>query len=88
MISVINANPKVLEIVIKAYELANINARSSPVRGGTDGSTLSLDYGIPTPNIFTGAFNFHSRTEYVIFSQMVAGVHVVSNLIQLWKDEN
>lgn len=32
------------------------------MRGGTDGSYLSTK-GILTPNIFTGAFNFHSPTE-------------------------
>ena len=32
----------------------------TPLRGGTDGSALSLR-GIPTPNYFTGGLNFHSR---------------------------
>jgi hypothetical protein len=28
--------------------------------GGTDGAVLSAR-GIPTPNVFTGAYNFHTR---------------------------
>ncbi|WP_216379398.1 peptidase T [Arcanobacterium phocae] len=34
------------------------------MRGGTDGSYLSSQ-GIPTPNMFTGGFNFHSAHEFL-----------------------
>ena len=34
------------------------------IRGGTDGSRLSF-MGLPTPNIFAGEHNFHSRLEWV-----------------------
>ena len=35
-----------------------------PIRGGTDGSRLSF-MGLPTPNLFAGEHNFHSRLEWV-----------------------
>jgi tripeptide aminopeptidase len=34
------------------------------MRGGTDGAVLSAR-GIPMPNLFTGAYNFHSRYEFL-----------------------
>jgi tripeptide aminopeptidase len=34
------------------------------MRGGTDGAALSAK-GLPTPNFFTGAYNFHSRFEFL-----------------------
>ena len=36
-----------------------------PIRGGTDGSRLSF-MGLPTPNLFAGEHNFHSRLEWVV----------------------
>ena len=38
--------------------------RERAIRGGTDGSRLSF-MGLPTPNIFAGEQNFHSRLEWV-----------------------
>ena len=32
----------------------------TPIRGGTDGSILSA-MGLPTPNLFTGGHEYHSR---------------------------
>ncbi|USR79157.1 peptidase T [Arcanobacterium pinnipediorum] len=43
-------------------------ARPLVMRGGTDGSYLSTQ-GIPTPNIFTGGFNFHSVHEFLPVSE-------------------
>ncbi|WP_239519509.1 peptidase T [Arcanobacterium phocisimile] len=43
-------------------------ARPLIMRGGTDGSYLSTQ-GIPTPNIFTGGFNFHSVHEFLPVSE-------------------
>ena len=34
-----------------------------PIRGGTDGATLTYR-GIPCPNLCTGGYNFHGRYEY------------------------
>ena len=39
-------------------------AGRTPIRGGTDGSRLSF-MGLPTPNLFAGEHNFHSRLEWV-----------------------
>ena len=42
---------------------------SLPVRGGTDGSTLSF-MGLPCPNLGTGGHNCHGRFEYACIQEM------------------
>jgi len=53
-----------IELIYKAMENLNISPKTIPMRGGTDGSALSAR-GIPTPNFFTGAHNFHSNCEFL-----------------------
>ena len=52
-----------------------------PVRGGTDGSTLSA-MGLPCPNIFTGGHNFHGRFEYLPVESLLKCTEVVINLVE------
>ena len=40
-----------------------------PIRGGTDGATLSFR-GLPCPNLCTGGYNFHGRYEYICAEDM------------------
>jgi tripeptide aminopeptidase len=75
--------PKVLEILKQAAANLGIECRFRPIRGGTDGSRLT-ELGIPTPNIFTGGRNFHSRTEWAAVSDMIAACKLVIELIRLW----
>jgi tripeptide aminopeptidase len=57
-----------------------------PIRGGTDGSRLT-ELGIPTPNIFTGGRNYHSRLEWVSVPEMAAACMTLIELIRLWGEE-
>jgi len=43
--------------------------------------------GIPTPNVFTGGHNFHSRQEWAALPAMVRAVEVAVNLCRLWAGE-
>jgi tripeptide aminopeptidase len=52
------------ELLFDALERLGIEKRLIPMRGGTDGAALSAR-GLPTPNFFTGAYNFHSRFEFL-----------------------
>jgi tripeptide aminopeptidase len=79
----IEARPEVLEILKKAAGNAGVEFRLKPIRGGTDGSRLT-ELGIPTPNIFTGGRNYHSRVEWVSVPEMAAACKVVIELIRLW----
>jgi tripeptide aminopeptidase len=80
MKSGIDKKPDVMDRLKKALDNLGIDWRLKPVRGGTDGSRLT-ELGIPTPNIFTGGRNFHSRLEWVSVSEMCAACKVIIELI-------
>ena len=71
--------PEVVENLIAAYKAAGVEPKFVPIRGGTDGSRLT-EMGIPTPNIFTGGHNFHSRDEWASLDEMCKACQI---LIQL-----
>jgi len=79
----INEQPQVLERLKTAFDNTGIEWRLKPIRGGTDGSRLT-EMGIPTPNIFTGGRNYHSRLEWAAVSEMCAACRVIIELIRLW----
>jgi tripeptide aminopeptidase len=79
----INKRPEVFEKLTQAAANLGITCRQKPIRGGTDGSRLT-EMGIPTPNIFTGGRNFHSRLEWVSVPEMTAACKLVIELIRLW----
>lgn len=54
---------EVIELAKQAMENLGITPDIYPVRGGTDGSTISY-LGLPTPNLFAGGENMHSRYAY------------------------
>ncbi len=55
--------PKLIEHAMAATRRAGLEPRLSPIRGGTDGSNLT-NRGLPTPDLFTGGHNFHTRLEW------------------------
>lgn len=77
----LDKHPEVVEYLEKAYLGADVNIFYTPIRGGTDGSRLT-EMGIPTPNIFTGGHNFHSRYEWASLSQMSAACDVLLSLAE------
>jgi tripeptide aminopeptidase len=79
----IDAQPQVLEKLTRAAENLGITVRLKPIRGGTDGSRLT-ELGIPTPNIFTGGRNYHSRIEWAAVSEMALACKLIIELIRLW----
>jgi len=79
----INEKPQALEKLNRALDSLGIKCRLNPIRGGTDGSRLT-EMGIPTPNIFTGGRNFHSRLEWVSVPEMAAACALVIELAKLW----
>lgn len=83
MLEHINKNPRGLELLEEAVRRTGIEPVREIIRGGTDGSKLS-QMGIPTPNIFTGGHNFHSRREWASLRGMVTAAETVINLCELW----
>jgi tripeptide aminopeptidase len=53
-----------VDLLFAALTALKIEPKLIPMRGGTDGAALSVR-GLPTPNFFTGAYNFHSRFEFL-----------------------
>ncbi|MCM1322417.1 MAG: peptidase T [Bacteroides sp.] len=82
MKTAVDRNPAVLELLVRAVKKTGIEPVFKPIRGGTDGSRLS-EMGLPTPNIFTGGHNFHSRTEWASLSQMTCAVKTLLNIVAL-----
>jgi tripeptide aminopeptidase len=81
----IRERPEVMEFLREAFARAGVEARFKPIRGGTDGSRLT-ELGIPTPNIFTGGRNYHSRLEWVSVDEMAAACRVVIELVRVWAE--
>ena len=81
----LDQNPLVVEKLTEAVKNLGITPIFSPIRGGTDGSRLT-EMGIPTPNVFTGGHNFHSRSEWASLEQMEAASKTVIELVKLWSE--
>ncbi|MDR1625580.1 MAG: peptidase T [Spirochaetia bacterium] len=76
-------DPRILAYLDRAVRETGIEPVHKSIRGGTDGARLS-GMGIPTPNIFMGGENFHSRTEWVSLSAMARAAQTVVNLARIW----
>jgi tripeptide aminopeptidase len=83
MREILEQHPQVVDYARQAIRLAGMEPIERPIRGGTDGSRLSF-MGLPTPNLFAGEHNFHSRLEWVSAEDMDAAVNVIVNLCQIW----
>jgi tripeptide aminopeptidase len=83
MREVLDRYPEVVELARLAIREAGLEPVEKPIRGGTDGSRLSF-MGLPTPNLFAGEHNFHSRLEWVSRYDMDKAVEVIVNLCHLW----
>jgi tripeptide aminopeptidase len=86
MREVIDQHPLIVEYAREAITRAGLPVRERPIRGGTDGSRLSF-MGLPTPNIFAGEQNFHSRLEWVSVQDMEKAVEVIVELARVWEEK-
>jgi tripeptide aminopeptidase len=85
MREVLDHHPTVIEHAREAMRRAGLTPNEKPIRGGTDGSRLSF-MGLPTPNLFAGEHNFHSRLEWVSVQDMEKAVEVIVNLAVVWAE--
>jgi tripeptide aminopeptidase len=86
MKEILDQHPHVAEYAREAIRRAGLELREKAIRGGTDGSRLSF-MGLPTPNIFAGEQNFHSRTECVSVQDMEKAVETIVHLAQIWEEK-
>lgn len=74
---------RVISIAHEAARHMGIRLREEPIRGGTDGARLS-EKGIPTPNVFTGGHDFHSRTEWNTVQNLERSLAYTHALVRAW----
>jgi tripeptide aminopeptidase len=86
MREILDRHPHVVERARTAIRRAGLEPIEQPIRGGTDGSRLSF-MGLPTPNLFAGEHNFHSRLEWVSAQDMDKAVEVIVELCRVWEEE-
>lgn len=86
MREVLDHHPDVVDNAREAVHRAGLQPIEKAIRGGTDGSRLSF-MGLPTPNLFAGEQNFHSRFEWVSAQDMEKAVEVILHLSQIWEEK-
>lgn len=86
MKKVLDQHPQVMEYGILAIERAGLTPKRQSIRGGTDGSRLSL-MGLPCPNIFAGEHAFHGKQEWVSLQDMEKAVQTIVNLAAIWAEK-
>jgi tripeptide aminopeptidase len=81
----LDADPAVTEAAEEAARRNGMEPWREPIRGGTDGSMLSAR-GLLTPNIFTGAHQFHSVLEWASVQDMATSAATIVELVKLWAE--
>ena len=71
----------IVDSAVAAMEKTGVKPIVKAIRGGTDGAALSYK-GLPTPNIFTGGFNYHGRYEAVSVQSMNKAVATVIEILK------
>ena len=84
MREVLDHHPLGVERAREAMLRLGVTPRERPIRGGTDGSRLSF-MGLPTPNLFAGEQQFHSRLEWVSVQDMEMAVALIVELAATWE---
>jgi tripeptide aminopeptidase len=79
----VDKDARICDCLEEAARRAGFKPIWKPIRGGTDGSKLTA-VGLPTPNIFTGGQNYHSKTEWASLEGMEKSVETVIHLFQVW----
>ena len=85
MRTVLDRHPEVIAYAHEAVRRCGLDVVTKPIRGGTDGSRLSF-MGLPTPNLFAGEHNFHSRLEWVSRQDMEKAIEVIVALCRVWEE--
>ena len=84
MYEILKDHMDIIDLIIKATELANLKTLIHPIRGGTDGARLTYN-GIICPNLGTGGASFHGRFEYITAEAMDRATEVIVNIIKIAK---
>ena len=83
MVEKIRPHFHLVETAREAVRCAGLEPEDVPVRGGTDGATLSW-MGLPCPNLGTGGFNFHGPAECITAERMDKAVEILLNIVEIY----
>ena len=86
MIEKIKPHFHVVEKARAAMESLGIEPRSNPIRGGTDGATLSY-MGLPCPNLGTGGYAAHGPYEHVTVEGMESCTEILIQIAALYAEK-
>ena len=81
----LDADPAVTEAADEAARRVGLEPWRDPIRGGTDGAMLSAR-GLLTPNIYTGAHQFHSVLEWASVQDMAMSAATIVELVKVWAE--
>lgn len=71
-----------IDLIYQAADLIGVKPNTIAMRGGTDGSALSVK-GLVTPNYFTGAHNFHSYAEFLPLPSLHKSLEMTLTILDL-----
>lgn len=80
-----DTDPRTVHFALDAAAALGCKLEPEAVRGGTDGSRLS-EMGLPTPNIFNGGMDFHSRFEWNTVQNLERTLVYVKQLVRTWAE--
>ena len=78
-------NQYVLDIANEAIRNLGITPVSHPIRGGTDGATISF-MGIPCPNLGTGGYAFHGPYEHCTVEGMQKAADIALEIVKIYAE--
>ena len=78
---VITPHMHLVENAVAAMEEVGVQPKIFPIRGGTDGSSLSF-MGLPCPNICTGGLNAHGLDECIEIEDMHKVVQILLGIVK------
>ena len=76
-------NYHLIENAVASCEAVGVKPLIQPIRGGTDGATLSF-MGLPCPNLGTGGYACHGPFEHVCVEEMDQCVEIALHLVKTY----
>ena len=85
MAEIIRQHYHLIDNARAAMQAIGVTPVTMPIRGGTDGATLSY-MGLPCPNLCTGGANFHGRFEYIPVQSMELTYEIAKGIAARYAD--
>ena len=86
MAEIIANNMHLVENAKLAAERCGVIPTVEPIRGGTDGATLSY-MGLPCPNLGTGGYAFHGPYEHICAEDMDKEVEILTEIVKIYAEK-